>query len=205
MAQGTERVCPIWRHMTDFYERRWQVLVVVSSRKSCLSSCTCDPIRALEQLVLFKVHPLTFYKLCTFWCPTCLIRHLWNKAPLTGNNQMDECVYLGGRSGACVANKSVSRPLAHTTRTSVVRSARVAECKNSAASFIPVETAAPSLSQVAPASGSALRPVAVQLTAAVTDSSAQRDSVITTGGAIGAVDGGWFQVKSTGSDFFHFF
>lgn len=69
----------------------------------------------------------------------------------------------------------------HTTRRSVVCSARVAECINSAASFVPVETAAPSLSQVAAACGSALRPVAVQLTAAVTDSPAQRGSVITTG------------------------
>lgn len=68
--------------------------------------------------------------------------------------------------------------------------ARVGECINSAASFIPVETAARSLSQVAPASGSALGPVAAQLTAAVIDSPAQRGSVITTGGVIGARDEG---------------
>lgn len=85
---------------------------------------------------------------------------------------------------ACVCER------AHATysRSVVFSSARVGECINSAASFIPVETAAPSLSQVAPASGSALRPVTAQLTAAVIDSPAQRGSVITTGGVIGARD-----------------
>lgn len=78
---------------------------------------------------------------------------------------------------ACVCERSV-----------VCSSARVGECINSAASFILVETAAPSLSQVAPAYGSALRPVTAQLTAAVIDSPAQRGSVITTGGVIGAGD-----------------